>query len=395
MKKKSLNMEEIFSHYLQEEYTVEEFAELSGWSKESIRQACRSQKDSHGRAAKLPELFYAVKPRKEWLIKFKKPPFIHKSSSSHRVKLTSKNIKEVELGKSELEAAYLEASEERRNPLFVKSMDTFLDFDIEDSPLMNIIVICLENTSKLAIYNRRDFAKDNESLQAYLGDAILYYTTLKLISNRQNDLVKPFFPLLARWLDIANIHFSYHIRLAIDKEPATCLQCGKFLGDLLPKLNVDSDLEHNFRKHYFCSRQHKNEFDNPANRSSKYKHLINFRKKFNKKRIQDLNNSEFSELCDKLIKNIPRVYKNRESRYKQIKDPNGIELWSREYKLYKYICDKIDAESFVIPEKSQDLYKIILEYLSSNKKFNVDFLEDHDTRRIISCIVKDIYVGAK
>jgi len=375
MKKKVLNLEEQFFP-VQEKYSVEDFAKISGWNVESVRQACREQVDRFNRKAKLPEGFYANPPR-NWEIKFKKPSFIH---SPYSIQRTTK---------------------EMDNPLFVNSLDTFLDYDSSELDLLNLCIVTLTNTPKILIYNVLDFIEPTKGIYNYIGDSLIHHLVINFaVQNRTKDLKKAL-PVLVGWLDLANIHYSYHIRLAIKKEPHHCLYCGKLLDS--KKIteveksffkDINLDISYMFRKYYFCSKTHKNNFDNPSREKEIVKLLVNFREKnlfTNKQDVQ----ASFIELGNSIVSSMIDVVDNKKITQKT----GSISPWSREYSLYldlkKHFYDLDDLKHLQDTLKREKLTfqgYINQEFKGSRgaPKYTLDFLNDHDTTRLISKIMSEI-----
>ena len=375
MKKNSLKLEEQLLGDLREEYTIEEFTKILGWKKpESLRQACRGQIDSHNRKAKLPEEVYAVPPRKNWIIKFKKQPFIHRKGEVGR------NFKEL------------------KNPLLAKSLDTFLDYDTNISPCMNLTIINLENTPQLLIYNGFDFIP-NSSVESELGDMILYYYVQKLLISGKKDFIKNTFSILTGWLDLANIYFSYHIRSAVKKEPPRCLYCGFKLRDKLPTLSASANIDCHFRMYYFCSKVHKDNFDNRSNSLSYFEALKQLKEKIEPlTKIKDLDLGLIDDTCNKIIDGL--IIENR-----KLKRPGIIQIWSREFNLYEDLMRRYGKNDDELETLAEDLkidpldliqakslnivplYEIINKCFKGSKgkpKYTLAFLEDHDTHRVIA-----------
>ena len=271
----------LFTNFLKknkEYFTVEEFADLYGYSCSSVKDMCRNKKN-RGSVAKLPEGFYALPVKNGFIIKHRHSPIFQAGSKVNGI-----------------------------IPTFFESLDTFMDFNENICPATSVLIIAIPNFKKFLVYNAFDHLEGRHLISNHIGSLLIFKIFSKIQLEISSAALSNYAMLIIRWCIVADISLPLHlIRLnsefAANASHDFCLYCG---CKVLHK-EIYSDRMIYSASYIFCSEQHRNDF-------YKKNSLINHMSKFmesNKKGLIDSLKSDFyqelNDLVDAIFKRIKKL----------------------------------------------------------------------------------------
>lgn len=271
----------LFTNFLKknkEYFTVEEFADLYGYSCSSVKDMCRNKKN-RGSVAKLPEGFYALPVKNGFIIKHRHSPIFQEGSKANGI-----------------------------IPTFFESLDTFMDFNENICPATSVLIIAIPNFKKFLVYNAFDHLEGRHLIRNHIGSLLIFKIFSKIQLEISNTALSNYAMLIIRWCIVAEISQPLHL-IVLNSEFAAnasydfCLYCG---CKVLPKEAYSERMIYS-DSYVFCSEQHRNDF-------YKKNSLINHMSKFmesNKKGLIDSLKSNFyqelNDLVDAIFKRIKKL----------------------------------------------------------------------------------------
>jgi hypothetical protein len=328
-----------------EYFTVEEFADLYGYSCSSVKDMCRNKKN-RGSVAKLPEEFYALPVKNGFIIKHRHSPIFQEGSKANAIIST-----------------------------FFESLDSFMDFNHEVCPSVSLLIIAIPNFKKFVIYNVFDHLKGHHLVSTHIGGLLIFKIFSKIQLEISSAALSNYAMLIIRWCIVADISLPLHL-IRLNSEFAAnvshdfCLYCG---CKVLHK-EIYSDRMIYSASYVFCSEQHRNDFD-------KKNSLINHMSKFiesNKKGLIDSLKSDFYQELNGLVDAI----------FKRIEKLDST-------KTYLLTVEKNIKRSTQIHRLEEDIFKMLSEKelpLDARGIFNTDesFMDIINLDMVTSLLPEDI-----
>jgi hypothetical protein len=328
-----------------EYFTVEEFADLYGYSCSSVKDMCRNKKN-RGSVAKLPQGFYALPVKNGFIIKHRHSPIFQAGSKANAIIST-----------------------------FFESLDSFMDFNHEVCPSVSLLIIAIPNFKKFVVYNSFDHLAQSHLIQQHLGGLLIFKIFSKIQLEISSAALSNYAMLIIRWCIVADLSLPLHL-IRLNSEFSAnvshdfCLYCG---CKVLHK-EIYSDRMIYSASYVFCSEQHRNDFD-------KKNSLINHMSKFiesNKKGLIDSLKSDFYQELNGLVDAI----------FKRIKKLDST-------KTYLLTVEKNIKRSTQIDRLEGDIFKMLSEKelpLDTRGIFNTDegFMDIINLDMVASLLPEDI-----
>ena len=152
-----------------EYFTVEEFADLYGYSCSSVKDMCRNKKN-RGSVAKLPEGFYALPVKNGFIVKHRHSPIFQAGSKANGI-----------------------------IPTFFESLDTFMDFNENICPATSVLIIAIPNFKKFLVYNAFDHLEGRHLISNHIGSLLIFKIFSKIQLEISSTALSNYAMLIIRW----------------------------------------------------------------------------------------------------------------------------------------------------------------------------------------------------